>query len=42
MTSTVAALAERGFSLESIRQLYPQEDAEALGEAIELERLLAA
>lgn len=41
-TPTVAALAERGFSVEQIGRLYPDEDAEALSEAIELEQLLAS
>lgn len=41
-TPSVAALAERGFSVEQIRRLYPDESAEALKEAIELEHLLAA
>ncbi|MCU0309767.1 MAG: DUF433 domain-containing protein [Acidimicrobiales bacterium] len=41
-TSSVVALADRGFTLEDIRRLYPDESPEALREAIELEHRLAA
>jgi uncharacterized protein (DUF433 family) len=41
-TQSVAALAARGFALPDIRRLYPDEDAQGLSEAIELEQRLAA
>lgn len=41
-TRSVAALAERGLSYEQIAELYPQEDAVALEEALDLEQQLAA
>lgn len=41
-TQTVAALADRGFALQEIRRLYPDEDVKGLREAIELEHRLAA
>lgn len=41
-TRTVGALADRGFTLKQIAALYPSEDPVALGEAVELERQLAA
>lgn len=40
-TPTVAALARRGYNLPAILHLYPDEDAGALEEAIELEEALA-
>jgi uncharacterized protein (DUF433 family) len=39
-TAGLAALSRRGFSIGAISALYPHEDAEAIGEAIELEREL--
>ena len=39
-TLTVAALAERGFGIEDIARLYPDDDVVSLAEAIELERSL--
>jgi uncharacterized protein (DUF433 family) len=43
LTSTaVAALAHRGFDLAAIQRMYPEENAEGLREAIELEDRLAA
>ncbi len=39
-TLTVAALAERGFGIDDIARLYPDEDVASLAEAIELERSL--
>lgn len=41
-TRTVAALGERGFAASQIIELYPHEDPDALEEALELERSLAA
>jgi uncharacterized protein (DUF433 family) len=41
-TRTVVALADRGFDLAQIHQLYPDEDIDGLREAIELEHSLAA
>lgn len=41
-TSSVAALGHRGYELSAIRALYPDESAEGLGEAIDLEDHLAA
>lgn len=40
-SSSIAALDERGLSLAQIHHLYPDQDVEALSEAIELERRLA-
>jgi len=40
-TRTVAALAERGYDLATISALYPDEDADALGEAVHFEQWLA-
>jgi uncharacterized protein (DUF433 family) len=39
---SVVALADRGFSIDEIRRLYPDESVDGLKEAIELERRLAA
>lgn len=39
---SVVALADRGFSVDEIRRLYPDESVDGLKEAIELERRLAA
>ena len=39
-TLTVSALAERGFGIEDIARLYPDEDVVSLAEAIELEHSL--
>lgn len=41
-TSTIAALAARGFGLDDIARLYPDEPLSGLGEAIDLERSLGA
>ena len=41
-TQSVATLADRGFSLDDIKRLYPDESPDGLSEAIELERRLAA
>ena len=41
-TRSVAALAARGFTEEQIVALYPDEEPEALSEAVDLERQLAA
>lgn len=41
-SASVAALANRGFSLPEVHRLYPDESVEGLKEAIELERRLAA
>jgi hypothetical protein len=41
-TAAIAALANRGFSIEHIGRLYPDQSREALAEAIDLERSLAA
>lgn len=41
-TVTVAALAARGFDADAIALLYPDENPEAIREAIDLERALAA
>ncbi len=41
-TITVAALAERGYDLDDIARLYPDEPIESLAEAIDLERSLGA
>ncbi|MEX2619204.1 MAG: DUF433 domain-containing protein [Egibacteraceae bacterium] len=41
-TRTVAGLAARGLSVAQIAALYPHEEPEALAEAVELERSLAA
>lgn len=41
-TATVSSLADRGYDLEAIRRLYPDEDVDGLREAIDLERSLAA
>jgi DNA-binding transcriptional MerR regulator/uncharacterized protein (DUF433 family) len=41
-TRTLAGLAARGFSVEQIAALYAHEEPEALAEAIDLERALAA
>jgi uncharacterized protein (DUF433 family) len=41
-TLTVAALASQGYSVERITALYPDEDPEALEEALELEAMLNA
>jgi uncharacterized protein (DUF433 family) len=41
-TQSVVTLANRGFSLDDIQRLYPDESAEGLREAIELEHRLAA
>lgn len=41
-TTTVAALASRGFDEEAIRRLYPHESPEGLVEAVDLEQRLAA
>jgi len=41
-TSAVVALADRGFSVAQIQGMYPDESAEALSEAVELEHRLAA
>jgi len=41
-TRTVAGLAVRGLSVAQIAVLYPHEEPEALAEAVELERSLAA
>ena len=39
-TITVAALAGRGFTLDDVARLYPDESSESLAEAIDLERSL--
>ena len=39
-TRTIAALAERGYDLDTIAALYPDEDADALGEALRFEQRL--
>lgn len=41
-TMTVAALADRGYDLQLIRELYPREDVLALRQAVEFEQRLAA
>lgn len=41
-TSTIAALAERGFGLDDVARLYPEERRDSLAEAIDLERSLGA
>ncbi len=41
-TSTIAALAERGFELDDVARLYPDESRDSLAEAIDLERSLGA
>ncbi|HEY8525370.1 MAG TPA: DUF433 domain-containing protein [Acidimicrobiales bacterium] len=41
-TRAVAALADRGHTLDDLARLYPDEDADGLREAVELERRLAA
>lgn len=41
-SAAVVALADRGFSVSQIHKLYPDESVEALSEAVELERRLAA
>lgn len=41
-TVTIAALADRGYDAEAIARLYPDENLDAIREAIELERVLAA
>ncbi len=40
-TRTIAALAERGYGLDTIAALYPDEDVDALGEALSFEQRLA-
>ena len=39
-TVTIAALASRGYTLDDVARLYPDETQESLAEAIELERSL--
>jgi uncharacterized protein (DUF433 family) len=39
-TRTIAALAERGYDLDTIAALYPDEDVDALGEALRFEQRL--
>ncbi len=39
-TRTIAALAERGYDLDTIAALYPDEEADALGEALRFEQRL--
>lgn len=41
-TSTIAALSERGFGIDDIGRLYPDEPLDSLSEAIDLERSLGA
>ena len=41
-SQTVAALANRGFTMVDIRRLYPSENPDGLHEAVELEHRLAA
>lgn len=41
-TRTVAALIERGFTLAQVGEMYPDEDLDALGQASDLEKQLAA
>ena len=42
MTRTVAALAQRGFSITQIESMYPDEDPDALRQALDLEKQLTA
>jgi uncharacterized protein (DUF433 family) len=41
-TSTIAALSRRGYTLDDVARLYPDESRESLAEAIDLERSLGA
>jgi uncharacterized protein (DUF433 family) len=41
-TQTVAALVERGYDIDAVHRLYPDQDLEAISEAVDLERQLGS